>query len=487
MAQLTNILYKASFVSVAGDMNVGVSSLCFDSRESKRDCLFFAIKGTMSDGHDYIDTAIKGGAVAIVCQEMPTEFSEGVTYIQVDNPARALAIAASNFHGNPSEKLKLVGLTGTNGKTTTATMLFKLFRTLGYNVGLLSTIQNQINDKVIPTTLTTPDSLKINLLLKQMVDEGCTHCFMEASSHAISQQRVAGLNFSGAVFTNISHDHLDYHATFDEYISVKKSLFDELPSTSFALTNLDDKRGKVMVQNTRALVKTYSLNYVSDFKGRVVTNSLQGLEMEIDGESTWFRLIGDFNAYNLMAVYGVATLLEEKKEEVLTAMSALGPTEGRFEQVRNDLNVIAIVDYSHTPDALENVLKTIKTFRTGNEQVITVVGCGGDRDKEKRPIMARIAAKFSNKVVLTSDNPRSEDPDDILKDMQEGISPTNYRKTLVISDRKEAIKTACSLANENDIILVAGKGHEKYQEIKGIKHPFDDKNILSEMLKVINN
>lgn len=486
MALLKDILYKSSFVSVAGDMNVGVSSLCFDSRELGRDCLFFAIKGTQVDGHKFVEKAIDDGAVAIVCEMMPDQLRGGVTYVQVDNSPKALAIAASNFYGNPSERLKLVGVTGTNGKTTTVTLLFNLFRALGYNTGLLSTVQNQINDDVIPTNLTTPDSLKINQLLREMVDKGCTHCFMEASSHAISQERVTGLNFSGAVFTNISHDHLDYHATFDDYIGAKKILFDNLSSSAFALTNIDDKRGRVMVQNTKADVKTFGLNYVTDFKGKVVTNSLEGLELEINGESAWFRLIGDFNAYNLLAVYGVSVLLDENKDDVLMAMSALTPAPGRFEQIKNDLDVIAIIDYSHTPDALENALQTITNFRTGNEQVITVVGCGGDRDKTKRPAMAKIAVKYSNRVLLTSDNPRSENPDEIIKEMQEGVSSSNYKKTLVISDRKEAIKAACSLAGKKDIILVAGKGHEKYQEIDGVKYPFDDKEVLSEMLKVIN-
>ncbi len=486
MALLKDILYKSSLVSVAGDMNVGVSSLCFDSRESGQDCLFFAINGTQVDGHDFIEKSLDAGAVAIVCETMPVELRAGVTYAQVDNSARTLAIAASNFYSNPSDKLKLVGITGTNGKTTIVTLLFNLFRALGYNTGLLSTVQNQINDDVIPTNLTTPDSLKINQLLKEMVNKGCTHCFMEASSHAISQERVVGLSFNGAVFTNISHDHLDYHATFDDYISAKKTLFDNLSSSAFALTNIDDKRGRIMVQNTKAMTKNFGLNHVSDFKGKVITNSPEGLEMKINGESAWFRLIGDFNAYNLLAVYGVANLLNERKSEVLMAMSNLTPAPGRFEQIKNDMDVIAIVDYSHTPDALENVLTTIKSFRTGIEQVITVVGCGGDRDKSKRPLMARIAVKYSNKVVLTSDNPRSEDPEDILRDMQKGVTSTNNKKTLVISDRKEAIKAACSLAGKKDIILVTGKGHEKYQEIKGIRHPFDDKEVLSEMLKVIN-
>ncbi|MDA0195191.1 MAG: UDP-N-acetylmuramoyl-L-alanyl-D-glutamate--2,6-diaminopimelate ligase [Bacteroidetes bacterium] len=487
MILLKDLLYKASLVSVAGDMNVGLSSLCFDSRESKQDCLFFAIKGTQSDGHHFIYQAIEKGSRAIVCDEMPKEIKDDVTYIQVDNSAKTMGIVASNFYDNPSSKLKLVGVTGTNGKTTTVTLLFNLFRKLGYNTGLLSTIQNQINDEVISTELTTPDSLKINQLLVKMVEKGCTHCFMEASSHAIVQHRVTGLSFSGVVFTNISHDHLDYHSTFDDYIAAKKQIFDSLSSTAFALVNIDDKRGKIMLQNTKANKKTYSLNYLADFKGKVVTNSFQGLEMEIDHETAWFRLIGDFNAYNLLAVYGTASLLEENKNDILTAMSALTPAKGRFEQVPNNLGIIALVDYSHTPDALENALKTIKNFRTGNEKVITVVGCGGSRDKTKRPIMAKIALNLSNNVILTSDNPRNEEPEQILKDMQVGITPNNYRKMLVISDRKEAIKTACTLAEKNDIILIAGKGHENYQEIKGVKYPFDDREVLMEMLNVISN
>ncbi|MEQ9426214.1 MAG: UDP-N-acetylmuramoyl-L-alanyl-D-glutamate--2,6-diaminopimelate ligase [Cyclobacteriaceae bacterium] len=487
MALLKDILYKASLVSVAGDMNVGLSSLCFDSRESEQGCLFFAVKGTQVDGHKFIDKAIELGASAVVCEELPRSLDDKVTYVQVDNSAKALGIAASNFYDNPSAKLKLVGVTGTNGKTTTVTLLHNLFRKLGYNVGLLSTVQNQINEEVIPTKLTTPDSITINKLLQQMVDSGCTHCFMEASSHAIVQHRVTGLDFAGAVFTNISHDHLDYHATFDDYIQAKKTLFDELNSSAFALVNIDDKRGKIMLQNTRALKKTYSLNYVADFKGKVTTNSLEGLEMEINNEAAWFRLIGDFNAYNLLAVHGTGCLLEEEPSEVLTTMSALTPAPGRFEQVPNEFDIIAIVDYSHTPDALENALKTIKNFRTGNEQVITVVGCGGDRDKTKRPIMADVATSLSDKVILTSDNPRTEDPEAILKDMQKGVSPTNYKKSLTISDRREAIKTACSLANKKDIILVAGKGHEDYQEINGVRHPFDDRKVLSEMLNLISN
>jgi len=487
MALLKDILYKASLVSVAGDMNAGLSSLCFDSREAKQDCLFFAIKGAQADGHDFIAAAVKKGAVAIVCEELPKDLQSNIMYVQVANSAETMGIAASNFYGNPSAKLKLVGITGTNGKTTTATLLFNLFRKLGYNTGLLSTIQNQFNDQIFPTQLTTPDSIKINELLGAMVEKGCTHCFMEASSHAIVQHRIAGISFSGAVFTNISHDHLDYHSTFDEYISAKKILFDLLPSTAFALVNIDDKRGRIMLQNTKAIKKTYSLSYLSDFKGKVVTNSFQGLEMEIDGDAAWFRLIGDFNAYNLLAVYGVASLLEEDKSDIFTNMSALSPAKGRFEQVPNDAGIIALVDYAHTPDALDNALRTIKNFRTGNEKVITVVGCGGNRDKSKRPIMAGIAVKLSNNVILTSDNPRHEEAEQILKDMQAGVAPIHHKKTVVIVDRKEAIRTACMLAEKKDIILVAGKGHENYQEIKGVKYPFDDREVLIEMLNVMTN
>ncbi len=486
MALLKDILYKTNLISVAGDMNTDLGSICFDSRESKQGCLFIAVKGTQTDGHQYIGQAIAKGAKAIVCEELPAKLEDGVTYIKVDNSARALGFIAANFYGNPSEKMKLVAITGTNGKTTTVTLLHQLFRRLGYKTGLLSTVENKIDDEVLPATHTTPDAIALNRLLKEMADQGCTHCFMEASSHAIVQHRVSGIQFAGAVFTNITHDHLDYHGTFEEYIKAKKTLFDNLPASAFALVNQDDKRGAIMLQNTKALKKTYSLKHMSDFRARVLSNSIQGLELEINGTNVWFKLVGDFNAYNLLAVFGAAVLLYEDPEEVLTQLSSVDPASGRFQLIPSASGIVAIVDYAHTPDALENVLKTIKNIRTGNEQVITVVGCGGNRDKTKRPLMAAISCQLSNKVVLTSDNPRFEDPMEIIKDMQAGVGPSNYRKTLVVPDRREAIKTAISLSSAGDIVLIAGKGHETYQEIQGVKHPFDDRQVVSELLKTFS-
>jgi UDP-N-acetylmuramoyl-L-alanyl-D-glutamate--2,6-diaminopimelate ligase len=467
---------------VAGSTDVAVSSIQFDSRRIESGCVFVAVSGTQVDGHQFIASSVEKGAVAIVCEILPAELKDGVTYVQVKNSAKALGIMASNFYGNPSAKLKLVAITGTNGKTTNATLLFKLFRNLGYHVGLLSTVQNQIDETVVPATHTTPDPLQLNELLAKMVDYGCTHCFMEASSHAIWQDRIAGLELDGAVFTNITHDHLDYHKTFDAYIEAKKKLFDELPSSAFALTNIDDKRGKVMVQNTKATIRTFALAKPADFKGKLLENTLHGLEMEIENKRVWFRLIGNFNAYNLLGAYGAAVLLGEEPDEVLAKLSALEGAKGRFEQVISKDKITAIVDYAHTPDALENVLKTIQDLRQGKEQVITVVGCGGNRDATKRPIMAQIAVKLSDKAVLTSDNPRNEEPQDILNQMEAGVKLADKKKMLVIADRKEAIKTACMLAKPGDIILIAGKGHEDYQEIKGVKYPFDDKKIVSEFL-----
>jgi UDP-N-acetylmuramoyl-L-alanyl-D-glutamate--2,6-diaminopimelate ligase len=397
-----------------------------------------------------------------------------------------LGIIAANYYKNPSQSLKLVAVTGTNCKTTTATLLFQLFRRLGYNTGLLSTVENKLNDNIIPAKYTTPDAIEINKLLRSMVDKGCTHCFMEASSHAIHQNRISGLQFAGAVFTNITHDHLDYHKTFDEYIKAKKLLFDGLGKQAFALSNVDDKRGMVMLQNTNARKFTYGLKSMADFKSRVVSNSIQGLELDIDSKSVWFRLVGNFNAYNLMAAYGVAILLGEDAEEVLMQLSQVDGAQGRFQLVKVKGSPTAIVDYAHTPDALENVLKTITSFRTGIEKVITVVGAGGDRDRTKRPVMAAVAAKYSDLVILTSDNPRSEEPMTIIRDMEEGVPKTAARKVQVNADRREAIKAACSIAGSNDIILVAGKGHENYQEINGIKHPFDDRLVIEEMLKLFN-
>lgn len=485
MALLKDILYKVSLLASSGDMSRNITSVCFDSRERAPDSVFVAVKGTLSDGHEYIEKALENGASAIVCERKPANLRSDITYVEVENSAKALGVIAANFYGHPASKLKLIAVTGTNGKTTTATLLHNLFMALGYHAGLLSTVNNKINETIIEATHTTPDALKINELLSIMVKEGCTHCFMEASSHAIAQERISGLQLAGAIFTNISHDHLDYHKSFEEYIKVKKKLFDELPSAAFALVNIDDKRGMVMLQNTKAFKRTYALKMMSDFKAKVLSNTLSGLELEIDGRNVWFKLIGDFNAYNLLAVYATAVLLEEDEDEVLKILSMLNTAPGRFEQVPNNTQITAIVDYAHTPDALENVLSTIKKFRTGNEQVITVIGCGGNRDKTKRPLMAEIACRYSDKAILTSDNPRNEVPEDIIKDMQEGVSPSNFRKTLVIPDRKEAIKTACAMAGDHDIILIAGKGHETYQEIKGVKYDFDDKKVLAEMLELM--
>ncbi len=484
MAVLKDILYKIPLKSVSGDMDAQINSICFDSREAKQGCLFIAVKGLTVDGHQYIEQAIQSGAVAIVCEEFPAKIAGEITYIQTDESAAALGQIAANYYDNPSKKLHLVGVTGTNGKTTTATLLFQLFGKLGYNVGLLSTVENRLNDKVLPARYTTPDALALNQLLDEFVRAGCTHCFMEVSSHALSQNRVNGIHFKGALFTNITHDHLDYHETFDEYIKAKKLLFDGLSKQAFAITNTDDKRGNVMLQNTKATKRTYGFQFVADYKSRIINNTLQGLELEIDQRNVWFRLIGKFNAYNLLAAYAVAVELGEEEDNVLTVLSELKPARGRFELVVNQSGITAIVDYAHTPDALENVLKTIEGFRTGNEQVITVVGCGGDRDRSKRPLMAQIATQYSNKVILTSDNPRTEDPELILREMEAGVSKSNFRKTLTVSDRREAIKTACSLAGKADIILVAGKGHETYQEINKVREPFDDKEVLVEMLEI---
>ncbi len=487
MAELKDILYGVSITSSVGDMNVEVKDVCFDSRQVTKGSMFVAVKGTRADGHQFIDLAVKQGAVAIVCEHLPDTLYEKSTCVTVKDSARALGIIAANFFGAPSQKLKLTGVTGTNGKTTVATLLYKLFTALGYKTGLISTVEYRIQDTVLPSTHTTPDPVQLNRLLRKMADAGCTHVFMEVSSHAVVQERIAGLTFAGGIFTNITHDHLDYHKTFENYIKAKKKFFDELPAGAFALVNADDKRGMVMLQNTRAQKKTYALKKMADFKGKILANTLDGLEMDIDGKQVWFKLIGDFNAYNLLAVYGAAVLLGEQADEVLRILSDTSGAAGRFERVPASAKINAIVDYAHTPDALKNVLETILAIRTGNEQVITVVGCGGNRDRAKRPLMASIAVKLSDKVVLTSDNPRDEDPMEIIREMQTGITPAESRKTLVIPDREEAIKTACLMAKENDIVLVAGKGHETYQEIKGVKHPFDDREVLKRMLNLIAN
>ncbi len=476
---LQDVLYKVSIRSVLGSTSVEVNDIQIDSRRVKQGTTFIAVKGSATDGHQFIDKAIENGAVAIVYEQIPASVKEGIVYVEVQSSAAAAALMANNFYDRPSEKVKLVGVTGTNGKTTIATLLYKLFTRLGYKCGLLSTVENQIGDKVVPATHTTPDAISLNALLKLMADEGCSHVFMETSSHALHQHRVTGLQYAGGIFSNITHDHLDYHKTFDEYIRVKKSFFDSLPSSGFAISNADDKRGTVMLQNTNAKKYYYSLKTVADFKGKILDNSLSGLMMIVNEVEVHFRLIGEFNAYNLLAVYGAAICLGEDKQEVLTALSELTGAEGRFDyQVSAKEKVIAIVDYAHTPDALLNVLATIKKLKKGFEQVITVVGCGGDRDRTKRPVMATVACEHSDKVIFTSDNPRGEDPAEIIKDMEEGLAVAYKRKYISIVDRKEAIKTAISLAKAEDIVLIAGKGHEKYQEIKGVRNHFDDKEVV---------
>jgi UDP-N-acetylmuramoyl-L-alanyl-D-glutamate--2,6-diaminopimelate ligase len=485
MIILKDILYKAGIINVVGPVNVGITEVCFDSRRVNEGCLFVAVKGVQSDGHNFIEYVTAKGAVAIVCEIIPVDKQDGITYIQVTNSASALAHIASNFYGNPSEKLKLVGITGTNGKTTTATLLFHLFRSLGYKVGLLSTVSNQINQKVVAATHTTPDPLQLNSLLAEMVSEECTHVFMEVSSHAVIQKRTEGLSFTGGVFTNITHDHLDYHKTFDNYLKAKKEFFDHLPSSAFALVNVDDKNGMIMIQNTKAKKYTYAMKSMTDYRARLIENDFSGLLLNIDGTEVLCRLVGSFNAYNLLAAYATSVLLGEQKQEVLAALSTLGPVEGRFDYITSTNKITGIVDYAHTPDALENVLSTIRDVRAGHGRVITIVGCGGDRDSSKRPIMARIACKMSDKVIFTSDNPRSEDPLEIIHQMENGIPLAEKRKAMSIADRKEAIRTAVSFAQPGDIILVAGKGHEKYQEVKGVRSPFDDKEVLKELFKII--
>jgi UDP-N-acetylmuramoyl-L-alanyl-D-glutamate--2,6-diaminopimelate ligase len=484
--KLQDLLYGVSIKSLVGKPTIEVSDMAFDSRLVNFGTMFFAIKGTVADGHLYIEQSINAGASVIVCESMPADLSPEITYVQVENAAHDLGIISSNFYENPSAKLKLVGITGTNGKTTIATLLFQLFRGLNYNVGLISTVQNQINEKIIPATHTTPNPIALNALLQQMVVADCQYCFMEVSSHAVVQHRIAGLTFAGAAFSNITHDHLDFHQTFENYIKAKKAFFDALPKSAFAITNADDKNGMVMLQNTKANKKTYALKQMADFKAKILENRFSGLYLTIDEIDVYFKMVGSFNAYNLLACYAISILLEQDKLNVLTVLSSLTGAEGRFDYMVSPQGIIGIVDYAHTPDAVENVLSTIANIRKGNEQVITVLGCGGDRDKTKRPVMAQVACDWSDKVILTSDNPRTENPQTILAEMEKGVSPTNQRKTLSIVDRKEAIKAACHLANAGDIILIAGKGHEKYQEINGVRHDFDDKKILTEQLNLIN-
>lgn len=485
MHLLKDILYGVNIIEVHGHTNSVVNHLTFDSRNATNESVFFAIKGVANDGHDYIDNVCQNGC-AIIIAERKVEVAEGVNLIIVNNTSKALAIVASNFYENPSKQLKLIGITGTNGKTTIATLLYNLYTTLGYQCGLLSTVVNIINDEKIPSTHTTPDPIALNQLLRKMVEEGVSHCFIEVSSHAIHQHRITGLYFTGGVFTNITHDHLDYHKTFKEYIDVKKTFFDNLPKDAFALTNLDDKNGEVMLQNTQASKRYYALRNIADYHAKVLENQFTGLVLSIADTELWTKLIGDFNASNLLAVYGVSQELKTDKTEVLTALSQLESVDGRFQQIKSESGITAIIDYAHTPDALKNVLKTIENIRTKNEVVYTVVGCGGDRDKDKRPIMASIACELSDKVILTSDNPRSEDPSVILNEMMVGVDGVNFKKTLSIVDREQAIKTAVTMAEKNDIILIAGKGHEKYQEIKGVKYDFDDMLMIKELFTKLN-
>lgn len=486
MIVLKDILYKVAIESVHGTTETAVNKIEFDSRKVEEDDVFVAIRGTISDGHDFIEKAINLGAIAIVCDTLPEIIVTGITYVQVKDTNSAMAFMASNYYDNPSKNLQLVGITGTNGKTTIASLLYQLFKKAGYKVGLLSTVKILVDDIEYKATHTTPDSLTINRYLKEMNEAGVEYCFMEVSSHGIHQKRTEGLHFEGGVFTNLSHDHLDYHPTFAEYRDVKKSFFDHLPKTAFALSNIDDKNGPVMLQNTNARKLTYALKTYSDYKAQILENQLSGLLLRINDNEVWVRLIGTFNAYNLLAIYGTAVELGLDKLEVLRLLSELESVSGRFQFIISNEKITAIVDYAHTPDALENVLKTINDIRTKNEQLITIVGCGGDRDRTKRPIMANIASTLSDKAIITSDNPRSEDPEAIIAEMEKGVEPQNFKKTISITDRKQAIKTACQLAQPNDIILIAGKGHETYQEIQGVRYDFDDMQIVKELLEQLN-
>lgn len=485
MQSLKDILYGVNILAVHGSTLVEVESLTFDSRKATVGSVFFAIKGVIRDGHDFIEDVCAKGCTVIIC-EKEVDVADGVQLIVVDDSYKALAIMASNFYDQPSSKLKLIGVTGTNGKTTVTTLLFNLYSKMGFQCGLISTVVNRICDREIPATHTTPDPISLNKLLCEMVEEGVSHCFMEVSSHAIHQNRILGLTFAGGAFTNITHDHLDYHKTFIEYINVKKAFFDKLPKTAFALTNEDDKNGLVMLQNTKAKKRTYSLKSMSDYKAKVLENQFSGLVLNISGKELWTKLIGDFNAYNLLTVFGISQELGEDETEVLTILSELDSVDGRFEHFVSPTGIIAIIDYAHTPDALDNVLKTIENIRTKNETVFTVIGCGGDRDKTKRPLMAAISCERSDKVILTSDNPRSEDPNVIIDEMMAGVDAVNFKKTLSIVNREQAIKTAVSMAEKNDIILIAGKGHEKYQEIKGVRHDFDDLQTIKELFIKLN-
>ena len=483
--KLQDLLYKVNILKLIGSTNIEISDVQFDSRKIQKKGLFIAIKGTISDGHQYIQNTIKEGVIAIIVEQLPSQLNDNITYVQVANSYNALGVIAANFYNNPSERIKLVGVTGTNGKTTIVSLLHQLFTLLNNKVGMLSTIENKILDKVIPSTHTTPDPLQINYLLNEMIKKGCEYCFMEVSSHALAQGRVNSLHFSAGVFTNITQDHLDYHHTFSEYRDVKKSFFDSLNKDAFALVNKDDKNGSKMLEGTKAKKLSYALKSLANYRCKVLENQFEGMLLQINKVDVWVKLIGDFNAYNILAVYAVAKQFDLEDYEVLTALSMLNAAEGRFQFIRNEDAITGIVDYAHTDDALKNVLSTINTIRTNTESLITIVGCGGDRDKSKRSLMAQVACNLSTQVIITSDNPRSENPDDIIQDMIAGLSPVQKKKVLVITDRRQAIMTAGKLAHENDIILLAGKGHEKYQEINGEKFPFDDMEELKQSLNII--
>jgi UDP-N-acetylmuramoyl-L-alanyl-D-glutamate--2,6-diaminopimelate ligase len=483
---LKDILYKVAIEAVKGSTEITIGKIDFDSRKIVQNDVFVAIRGTISDGHEFIAKAIELGATAIVCDTLPETITEGITYIQVKDTNTALAVMAANYFDHPSQKLQLVGVTGTNGKTTIASLLYQLYKKAGYKVGLLSTVKIMVDEVEYKATHTTPDSITINQYLATMIAEGVEYCFMEVSSHGIHQKRTEALHFVGGVFTNLSHDHLDYHATFAEYRDVKKSFFDHLPKTAFALSNIDDKNGPVLLQNTVAKKCTYALKSYADYKAQILESQLSGLLLKINGNEVWVKLIGTFNAYNLLAIYGTAIELGMESLEALRLLSELESVSGRFQYIVSESNITAIVDYAHTPDALENVLKTINDIRTKNEQLITVVGCGGNRDKAKRPVMGGIASDLSDKAILTSDNPRNEDATVIISEMEQGVAPQNFKRILSITDRKQAIKTACQLAQPNDIILIAGKGHETYQEIEGVRHDFDDMKIVKELLEQLH-
>lgn len=485
MKKLGQILSVKDALEVIGSLDATVNDITFDSRQVTKGSCFIAVRGTQADGHGYIDKAIEQGASVIVCEDLPEKRVDGVTYVRVKDTTEVLGLMATAFYDNPSQKLKLVGITGTNGKTTTVTLLYRLFNKLGFKSGLLSTVVNYIGDEEIPATHTTPDAIQLNKLLAQMVEAGCSHCFMEVSSHAIVQNRIAGLKFTGALFSNITHDHLDYHKTFDEYLRAKKRFFDLLPADAFALINIDDRNGRVMVQNTEAKVSSYSLRSMANYKCKVIENHFDGMLLNLDSIEVWTRLVGGFNAYNILAIYSAARLLGVERDIVLTEISSMTAVSGRFEHMKSPKGINVVVDYAHTPDALQNVIDTINEIKKLENKLISVVGAGGNRDKTKRPVMAKVAVEGSGMVILTSDNPRFEEPEDILKDMKAGIEPSMVGKVLTIVDRREAIRTAYMLATPGDIVLVAGKGHENYQEIKGVKHHFDDKEVIQEIFNTL--